>query len=216
MLYDAGDFTREFHLRPFALPGGDLAVKNPRRVVDSLFHQVCPARVKDPAVSTQLEAGVNCPTTTSMGRLFDAVSCLLGVCENPTYDGEAAMRLEAIADPKECGDLEFRINGSEIDWRPLMLDLIDEQEKGVPVPVLAARFHNTLAEIIYCCGKELSGKHGRLPWVFSGGVFQNRLLADRIRTVAGNEFELVFSTYPNDSGIPIGQIIVGAKQWASK
>jgi hydrogenase maturation protein HypF len=216
MRYDADAFTREFHLRPFALPGGDAAVKDPRRVLDSLFHQACPDRMEKTDVSAQLEAAINCPVTTSMGRLFDAVSCLLGVCDKPTYDGEAAMRLEAIADPRECGDLEFRINEGEIDWRPLILDLIDEQNKGVTVPVLAARFHNTLAEIIYCCGKELTQTHGRLPWVFAGGVFQNRLLAERIRAVVENEFELVFSSYPNDSGIAVGQVIAGARQWASK
>ena len=216
LLYDAGGFTREFRLRPFALPGGDLAVKEPRRVVDSLFHQACPERLKDPAVWTQLEAGINCPMTSSMGRLFDAVSGLLGVCEKPTYDGEAAMRLEAIADRRECGDLAFRIHEGEIDWRPLLLDLLDVQAQGVPVSVLAARFHNTLAEIVYCCGKKLAAKHGRLPWVFSGGVFQNRMLVERIRNVAGDEFELVFSAYPNDSGIPLGQIMVGAGQWASR
>ena len=84
------------------------------------------------------------------------------------------------------------------------------------VSVLAARFHNTLAELVYCCGKKLATKHGRLPWVFAGGVFQNRLLVERIRTVVGDEFELVFSAYPNDSGIAAGQIMVGARQWESK
>jgi hydrogenase maturation protein HypF len=216
MLYDAGGFTREFHLRPFALPGGELAVKNPRRVVESLFHQACPERLKESPAVAQLNAAINCPMTTSMGRLFDAVSCLLGVCEKPTYDGEAAMRLEAMADPRECGDLSFRIDGGEIDWRPLILDLLDEQKQGVPISILACRFHNTLAEIVYCCGKKLAAKHDRLPWVFAGGVFQNRLLVERIRSVVGNEFDLVFSSYPNDSGIPMGQIIAGARQWESR
>jgi hydrogenase maturation protein HypF len=170
---------------------------------------------ESPAVA-QLNAAINCPMTTSMGRLFDAVSCLLGVCEKPTYDGEAAMRLEAIADPRECGDLAFKITGGEIDWRPLILDLLDEQEQGVPVSILASRFHNTLAEIVYCCGKKLAARHDHLPWVFAGGVFQNRLLVERIRSVAGEEFELVFSGFPNDSGIPVGQIVAGARQWTSR
>lgn len=223
MLYDAGGFTREFHLLPFALPGGDAAIKDPFRTLISLLRHVDatpPSRPEsDEGVAStlmMLESGINCPMTTSMGRLFDAVSCLLGVCEKPTYDGEAAMRLEAIADPRECGDLAFRIDGGEIDWRPLMLGLVDELEQGIPVPILASRFHNTLAEIVYCCGKKLAKQHGRLPWVFSGGVFQNRLLVERIRTVVGDEFELVFSVYPNDSGISAGQIIAGARQWESR
>lgn len=216
LLYDAVGFSREFHLRTFALPGGEAAVKHPCRVVEALLYQACPIRLKASSALQQLEAGINCPMTSSIGRLFDAVACLLGVCENPTYDGEAPMRLEAMADPRESGDLEFEIKGGEIDWRPLILDLLDELERGVSASILAARFHNTVAEMVYCCGKHLIDKHGNLPWVFSGGVFQNRLLIERIRKVVCDEYELVFSTYPNDSGIAIGQTIIGARQWERK
>ncbi len=216
LVYDASGFSRAFNLRPFALPGGDAAVKNPRRVLDALLFQCRPAKLEASSTLEQLESGINCPMTSSMGRLFDAVSCLLGLCEKPRYDGEAAMMLEAAADPDDCGDLAFQINGGEIDWRPLILDLLDELDRGVSVPVLAARFHNTLAEIVYCCGKELAESHGPLPWVFAGGVFQNRLLVERIRSVVGEEFKLLFSSYPNDSGIAIGQAVIGAKQWALK
>ncbi len=216
LLYDADGFSREMHLRPFALPGGDAAVKEPRRILDALLVQSNPTNPTDSPYMQMLQSGINCPMTSSMGRLFDAVSCLLGICEKPTYDGEAAIRLEAVADPQECGDLAFEIAGEEIDWRPLVADLLDEMDKGVPVGILAARFHNTLAEIVYCCGRQLAARHGGLPLVFAGGVFQNRLLVDRIRKVAGDEFELVFSTYPNDSGIAIGQVIIGARQWRSK
>lgn len=223
MLYDANRFSREFHLRPFALPGGDTAVKKPYRVLTSLLRHIempFPPHNEDDrdlaSVQMLLESDINCPMTSSMGRLFDAVSCLLGVCKHPTYDGEAAMLLEAVADPNECGDLAFEIREGEIDWRPMLADLLEELEKGVPKTALAARFHNTLAEMVYCCGKDLAGRHGMLPWVFSGGVFQNRFLVERIRKVVDNEFELVFSSYPNDSGIPIGQTIIGAQQWRSK
>jgi hydrogenase maturation protein HypF len=216
LVYDAGAFERAYHLRPFALPGGDAAVTNPSRILDALLYQTEQADQVDPAILQMLAAEVNCPSTSSMGRLFDAVSCLLGVCRKPTYDGEAAIRLEAAADQEECGDLAFAIRDGEMDWRPMIADLLDGVEKGIPVPVLAARFHNTLAEIIYCCGKALAEKYGNLPWVFAGGVFQNRLLVERVKKVAADEFELVFSAYPNDSGIPIGQAIIGARQWALK
>lgn len=216
MLYDAGGFERTFHLHRFALPGGDAAVKNPRRILESLLYQSCARKLEASSTLRQLESGINCPMTSSMGRLFDAVSVLLGICEKPTYDGEAAMRLEAVADESECGDLAFEITEGEIDWRPLILDLLDELEKGIPASILSARFHNTLAEIVYCCGKRLASIHGNIPWVFAGGVFQNRLLVERIKRVVDGEFELVFSNYPNDSGIPLGQTIIGARQWASK
>lgn len=216
LLYDAAHFERAFHLRPFALPGGDLAVQEPQRILDALLFQLGAMRPEAASALKQLESGINCPMTSSMGRLFDAVSCLLGVCERPTYDGEAAMRLEAMADASESGDLAFGIAEGQIDWRPLVADLLEASGKGIPASILSARFHNTVAEMVYCCGKRLAEKHGPLPWVFSGGVFQNRLLGERIRRVAGEEFELVFSTYPNDSGLCIGQAIVGAKQWALK
>jgi len=217
-VFDTAGFDRKFHLRPFALPGGDAAVKEPRRILDALLFQLRDGQAGKPApqVGHQIESGINCPMTSSMGRLFDAVSVLLGVCEQPTYDGEAAMRLEAVAEEDECGDLAFEIKDGQIDWRPLVLDLLEEQGKGISAAVLAARFHNAVAEIVYCCGKRLAEKEGKLPWVFSGGVFQNRLLAERIKRVAGDEFELVFSRYPNDSGIPLGQVVIGASQWASK
>ena len=223
MVYDAAAFERSYNLLPFALPGGDLAVKDPRRIVDALLCHLQDGQAGKPAphveqtfLSAQIESGINCPMTSSMGRLFDAVAVLLGICEHPTYDGEAAMRLEAAADETECGDLAFEIKDGLIDWHPMLTDLLEEQEKGIAPEKLAARFHNTVAEIVYCCGKELSGKHGGLPWVFSGGVFQNRLLVDRIKKVAAGEFDLVFSGYPNDSGIPLGQTVIGASQWASK
>ncbi|NNJ70215.1 MAG: carbamoyltransferase HypF, partial [Kiritimatiellales bacterium] len=210
LLYDAAGFDRAFHLRPFALPGGDTAVKEPQRVLDAMLCQIDQDAPISPATRALLESGINCPMTSSMGRLVDAVSCLLEICTRPTFDGEAAMRLEAAADESECGDLAFAIKDGQIDWRPMISDLMDALGRGVSAEILAARFHNTLAEIVYCCGKRLAKKHGGLPWVFAGGVFQNRLLVERIKTVVGSEHKLVFSTYPNDSGIPIGQIIAGA------
>lgn len=211
MLFSAREFSRELYLRPFALPGGDAAVKSPRRVADALLYQLDPARVAGSIAVQLIESGINCPMTSSVGRLFDAVSCLLGICEKPTFDGEAAMRLEAVADRTETGDLQFGIREKEIDWRPLIADLLDEKEKGVGAEILSARFHNTLAEMVYLCGRKLAEKHGDLPWVFSGGVFQNRLLVERIQRVVGSEFRLCFSSYPNDSGIALGQALIGVK-----
>ena len=216
LLYDPDRCTRAFHLRPFALPGGESAIKNPQRIVEALMYQLNHAKRSDSAIRKMLESGINCPMTSSMGRLFDAVAFLLGVCKETTFDGEAAMRLEAAADPSECGDLAFEIRDGQMDWRPMILDLMEEMGKGIAVPVLAARFHNTLAEMVYCCGKQLEKKHGKRPWVFAGGVFQNRLLVERIRRVVDDDCTLVFSGYPNDSGIAIGQTIIGAAQWASR
>jgi len=213
LLYDAEGFERKYFLRPFALPGGDAAVRNPRRVLEAMLYQIDPARLGASPTAAQLKANINCPVTSSMGRLFDAVSVLLGVCKKPTYDGEAAMRLEGAADPSEYGELAFGIKDGQIDWRPMIIDLLEKKEKGLGAAVLSARFHNTVAKMICAIGQNMAEEYGNLPWVFSGGVFQNRLLVERICNVVGNEFELIFSTMPNDSGIAIGQIKVGVKQW---
>ena len=144
--------------------------------------------------------------TSSMGRLFDAAAVLLGACEKPTFDGEGPMRLEAMADPDEQGTLPFEINGSEIDWRPMFQKMVNNQ-CPMSNAQLAAEFHNTIIEMIFQC---LEKTDGMLPVVFSGGVFQNRFLTERIKKhPAFDEDRMFFSSYPNDSAIALGQAAFG-------
>jgi REP element-mobilizing transposase RayT len=217
--FDSQSFERRFHLRPFALPGGDRAVNEPFRTLVSVLSHVdavsslrflfAVERGEDTASAIRiLKSGINCPMTSSMGRLFDAAAVLLGACETPTFDGEAPMRLEAMADPDEQGALPFEINGCEIDWRPMFKEMINRQLTNLrpPASVLSAQFHNTVVEMIFQC---LEKTDRNLPVVFSGGVFQNRLLVEGIKKhPAFDENRMFFSSYPNDSGIALGQACI--------
>lgn len=214
--FDSQGFERKFHLRPFALPGGEKAVKEPKRTRISILSQVerdLRARFKggqDVASTLKiLESGINCPMTSSMGRLFDAASVLIGACERPTFDGEAPMRLEALADVNEKGTFSFKIEDDQIDWRPVFSELcrLLSSDLCPPTSVLSARFHNTIVEMIFEC---LEKTDRRLPVCFSGGVFQNRFLSERIRKhPAFDEIRMFFSSYPNDSAIALGQAVFG-------
>ncbi len=221
--FDSQTFERKFHLKPFALPGGEKAVKEPIRILVSVLSNVdeCfqPRSVKRNAsqeqtrlealvyersgkILQQLKSGINCPMTSSMGRLFDAASVLLGACEVPTFDGEGPMRLEAMADPKEQGTLPFEIDGDVINWVPMFKAMLS----GDPAK-LSAQFHNTIAEMIF---QTLEKMDFALPVVFSGGVFQNRFLVEGIKKhPAFDESRMFFSSYPNDSAIALGQAAFG-------
>lgn len=219
MVFDRQQFRRELHLKPVCLPGGDMAVKHPQRMLIAYLHQAgLFAAAKDflafspdcDGILQMITLGVNCPLTSSTGRLFDAVSCLLGICNVQTYDGEAAMRLEAAASPHEIETLPYTINEKTIDCSLMFAHLLQHMQHEVPADVLAGRFHNMLADIIFDCAERLTKKHGSLPLVFAGGVFQNRLLVEKILThKKAADHKLFFCSYPNDSGIALGQAFVG-------
>ena len=232
--FDSQTFERKFHLKPFALPGGEKAVREPMRILVSVLSNVdeCfqPRSVQRNAsqeqtrlealvyersgkILQQLKSGINCPMTSSMGRLFDAASVLLGACEVPTFDGEGPMRLEAMADLNEKGTFSFKIEQGQIDWRPMFREMVNIQQPTtnnqypITPAVLAARFHNTIAAIVFACIKKLPNN---LPVLLSGGVFQNRFLVEGIKKhPAFNESRMFFSSYPNDSAIALGQAAFG-------
>lgn len=219
-LFDNVDFAREFHFKNISLPGGDLAVKDPARIaislsegsseIDYILNENLDSQYLQ-KIQLQLKSDINCPTSSSIARVFEALSFLLGLCTKQTYDGEAAMKLEAIADKDEMGTLPFTIENGTIDYLPMFTEVDKLLRNGTKIRTISARFHNMIVDIIFCCIEELSKSQGILPVVFSGGVFQNRLLVERIilnkKRVRNN---LYFSSIPNDSGISIGQAAVGA------
>ena len=216
--FDSQSFDRKFHLRPFALPGGEKAVLEPKRTLVSVLSQVEEASsflTRQDAASTLriLESGINCPMTSSMGRLFDAVAVLLGACETPTFDGEGPMRLEAMADSNEKGTFSFKIEEGQIDWSPMLQEMVAAQQPitnnqyPITPAVLAAQFHNTVIAMIFACVEKLPES---LPVLFCGGVFQNRFLVEGIKKhPAFDESRMFFSSYPNDSAIALGQAAFG-------
>ncbi len=189
LVAEAGRFQRIAHLRPFRLPGGEAAILQPWRcclaILDDAVGPAAADRflpgIVDPQQRTLLRQILahpeRSPVTTSAGRLFDAAAVLCLATDHAAFDGQLAMRLEALADPTAEGQYRFafqRSDVSQLDWRPLMRDLCDDLLRGTPPSTIAMRFHRTIAAGIF----QVCQSRADLPVVFSGGVFQNRLLTE--------------------------------------
>ena len=165
-------------------------------------------------LARMLESGLNAPLTTSAGRLFDAVAALLGLSQRTRYEGQAAMALEAAADPHEAGawplPLVLREGAPAIlDWEPLLHGLLEDLGRGVNARSLAARFHNSLVDGIVRTAEAA----GEADVALTGGCFQNRLLLERAAerlSALGFKVLLHRDVPPNDGGISLGQVLAGA------
>jgi len=226
LVADYMDFERAAHLAYVPLPGGDLAVREPFRM--ALAHLARAFGGWDPAlppvaattdeegriIARQIERGVNAPSTSSMGRLFDAVASLLGVRHRARYEAQAAIELETFAAQGDHGEYPVELDAGEpavIDPAPVIRGIVRDLERGVTGPVVAARFHATVVGLILRVCERLRGRTGLDRVVLSGGVFQNvKLLGGTRRALAGAGFE-VFSHHlvpANDGGIALGQAAV--------
>ena len=164
--------------------------------------------------------GVASPLTTSMGRLFDAVAALCGIRAEVNYEGQAAVELEACCEPGERGAYAFAFEGDLVmDARPVVAELVGELERGVAVPLVAARFHNAVARATArAC--VLAAERGATETVaLSGGVFQNRRLLEhtsKLLGAAGLRVLVAERLPPNDGGIAYGQLAVAAARLAAE
>ena len=241
LLGDAGGYQRVAHLRPFRLPGGDSAVKEPRRVALALLWELfgeaaldrddlAPIAALNPTerslLGQMLSKDINSPVTTSMGRLFDGVAALLDLHQTVSFEAEAAIALEYVADGGERGSYpieltvadqrvptsDLRPPTSVLDWHPLISSILSDLDRSVPIPTIAARFHNTLVNAILAVAQHV----GEPRVALSGGVFQNRLLVEgAVRRLRENGFEVILHRQvpPNDGGISLGQIAIAARQF---
>jgi hydrogenase maturation protein HypF len=220
-------YQRRFHLEYTPLPGGDAAVHRPSRMALSWLRtlgmewgpDLPPVRdlcyEERTIISSQLEHKINTPLTSSMGRLFDAVAALLGIREVATYEGQAAIEMESIADPDETGLYDCLISGSDLSVRPLLEGIINDWESGVLLSIISARFHNSIAYLSLQVCQILHEKEGLKTVALSGGVWQNRYLFTR--TVYNLEADgfLVLRHHQvpvNDGCVALGQALVAAYQ----
>jgi hydrogenase maturation protein HypF len=213
------------HLRTFPLPGGEQAIREPRRAAAGLLYEVfgeaafamdnaAPILAFSPGerrlLLTMLRKGVNAPRTSSAGRLFDAVASITGIRHETNFEGQAAMELEFAlsgVDTRESYPFDaLRRNGVLVlDWAPLIRSVLADVAGAVAAAVIAARFHNTLAEMI----AQAAARIGEKRVLLTGGCFQNRYLTEA--AVARLE-EAGCRAYwhqrvpPNDGGIALGQI----------
>ncbi len=225
---------RAAHLRPFRLPGGDQAVKEPRRTALGLLHELsgeaafdrttlAPLQAFAPAelapLKTMLARRLNSPLTSSVGRLFDAVAALTGLRQQVRYEGQAAMELEfALSDAApidEAYELPIRPGHAPLilDWAPMIEALLSDLSRGVPLSQISARFHNGLAEAIVAVAERL----GQPRVVLTGGCFQNRYLTERsVRRLQEAGFRPYWHQRvpPNDGGIALGQVVAALRDSA--
>lgn len=241
---DLQTFERYAHFRYLPLPGGDKAAKQTWRTGVSLLYQAMGPDFltldlpfvdwvrKQQGFELLLQAvekNLNTPLSSSVGRLFDAVAAISGVCTSNAFHAEAPIKLEALVSPSVGGHtmtssvpgngyaFGFDPNGEKlpqiIDTKPLVRELLSDLLDGQPVPAIAARFHNTLVAIIFAVAHEMKLRYNTKKVILTGGVFQNRYLLEQ----AEKQLEKDFTVYSpeiipcNDAGIALGQMAVAAR-----
>lgn len=215
------DFQRFGHILPLALPGGDRATKELERVAFSLLAAAGCDTTAIPAAGTyraMLAAGLNCPLSSGMGRLFDGVAAILGVKTHCSYEGQGAVLLEAAAAKEVEGAYPILLSGRPLvfDWREMIRALVRERDQGVDTGTIAARFMNTLVEMAVEMAVAAREDTGLDRVCLSGGSFQNMYIMRRLPARLRAEG---FSVYhhsrvsTNDEGIALGQLMIANATW---
>jgi hydrogenase maturation protein HypF len=221
---------RVAHLRPFRLPGGDKAVKEPRRAAAGLLYEkfgetafecnelssiAAFSSVELSAVKAMLVRELNSPFCCSAGRLFDAVVSLVNLRQQIRFEGQAAMELEFALEDVRTDEsypmsLVTRDSSLLLDWFPMIEMILADVKRGVSVGEISAKFHNALVETIVNVAKQV----GQSRVVLSGGCFQNRYLTERtVKRLREEEFQPYWHQRvpTNDGGIALGQIIAACR-----
>lgn len=234
---DANDYKRLAHLQYTHLPGNERAIKEPWRnaaamLIDyfgtegrELAEQLFPDRSYELAIlESMIKREVNSPLAGTCGRLFDAVSAILGICDVSTYDGEAAIRLsEQMTEQHTESAYSYSISTHAIgepyivDFGPALLGIVKDRLNGTQVQTIVQKFHETIVKIAVDMIGRLSAEnpHYHKKVVLSGGSFHNRYLTTEIARKLRNEGFNVYthSRVPcNDGGLSLGQLIVAANK----
>jgi hydrogenase maturation protein HypF len=237
LLINESDFERAGCFRPFLLPGGDAAVREPRRAALGLLFELFGAALfsrpdlrlldrfnpTELAVLKQMLTGrLNSALTSSAGRLFDAVASIAGLRDKSSFEGQAAMDLEfAIGEfeSSACYPFEIRPGNSGsgagplvFDWGPMIRELLADLDREAAPAAAAVKFHNTLAEAVVAMARRV----GQERVVLSGGCFQNQYLSEQtVRRLERAGFRPYWHQRipPNDGGIALGQVVAA---WRTK
>lgn len=223
---DRKEYKRLTHLEYIPMPGGDKVASEPwRMALACLWHYwgtEAPLPIgfrerigeeKIELLIRMMERKVNCPETSSCGRLFDAIASLLGVCDYAGHQAEAPVKLEQLADDEQMERYPVVINEDAISLKPLFAGLLEDLRKGVAVDRLSACFHNTLAYVLFDQACYWMRKTDIKQLVLSGGCFQNKRLTEQLQQlfkVAGIELYVPSRIPCNDSGIAAGQLAVAS------
>ncbi len=229
LLADYAAYERLYHLAYVPLPGGDQAIREPWRIalahlqhagieweddIPPVIHaRQLSTTAGDPLglLHRQITNRVNAPLTSSMGRLFDAVSSLLGVRHTVNYEAQAAIELESLVDQDETGTYPFAIEGVILNPAPMFQAMLSDLRANVPLPTLAGRFHNTLAGLLHRVCQKVRTQTGIEEVALSGGVWQNMTLLKKSIHLLQKDGFTVFRHHQvpsNDGGISLGQAVI--------
>jgi len=230
LVADTTDYERMAHLEYLPLAGGEAAIKKPYRVTAGYLYRLfddqgltiatrCLRDVEGAEfglIKQLVDRGLNSPVTSSAGRLFDAVSSLLGICREIKYEAQAAIELEMAAEGVETRasypfNLETDSGHKVIRLSRLFEGLIADIDAGIPVPEIAARFHNAIVDIIIRTCDIIRSERRLTKVALSGGCFMNRrLLRLSIERLSARGFEVYAhrEVPTNDGGISLGQVAV--------
>jgi hydrogenase maturation protein HypF len=226
LLVNDNTFIRKAHFRTFCLPGGEKAVIEPRRSALGVLYEAFGYGLFDmkeieslatfnknevTILRQMLARGINCPVTSSMGRMYDAVASLLGICQINAFDGQAAMMLGFAAEGDKTGETyDFGIVDDDkvccVDWELIIRSILDDIRMTKSASEIAAKFHNTLVEVILTVARRI----GEQRIILTGGCFQNRYLTEHTINRLRQEGYLPYwhrRIPPNDGGIAAGQIM---------
>jgi hydrogenase maturation protein HypF len=233
---DGESWSRVAFFRPFRLPGGEAAIREPRRAAlgvlyEFLGHKMFGVDWLNPMkactkrelqiLSTMLHRGFNTPRTSSVCRLFDAVASLTDLRQISTFPAQASLELEgACRDLPNDATYKFHIESCEgrpsiVDWEPTIREMVRDVNRKVAPGKVAAKFHNTMAEIVV----QVAKRAGNRSVVLTGDTFENRLLTERtVDRLESENFEVFLNQAvpPNDGGIALGQIVWGNRCAASE
>jgi hydrogenase maturation protein HypF len=216
-------FQRVARLRPFPLPGGDRAIKEPRRAAMGLLYEVFGEQLftekrfklwlaafsdkKLAILFKMLSQKINLPLTSSMGRLFDGIAAITNLCQIASFEGQAAMQLEFILDRFSTEESYLLpLQNNEIDWRAMLINILDDVNNEVPVEMISAKFHNSLIDAIVIVARQIKVE----KIVLTGGCFQNKYLIEKAISKlrqAGFDPYWHHRIPTNDGGIALGQAI---------
>ena len=226
---DFGSYRRASYFEPVPMPGGAAAIRHPWRMALSYVHHFLGKEGLIPylpflspredekvrIVLKQIDQRINSPLTSSCGRLFDAVSSLLGLVSSISYEGQAAVALEMIADEQEQRSYDFlseeKGEAQVIRFQPLFARILRDLQQGEAKSAISAKFHNTLVKIGVDVCRRIHRQGGPKKAALSGGVFQNRFLLERMKAALENAgFEvLIHRQVPcNDGGLSLGQAVI--------
>jgi hydrogenase maturation protein HypF len=226
MVASLSSFERKYHFEYVSIPGGDRATDEPwRSALAYLFKAFAGAYPKHikmfttigaehlKMVETALKNEINAPESCSAGRLFDAVSTLLGICINSTYHAEAPLKLEQAVAKNIEDAYKIELN-PVISWDSVILQIVSDLENNTNTGIVAAKFHNTVAEITSRAIQQIHSETGIIKVILSGGTFQNKYLVKKVVDLLRNsslDIYMPSQLPPNDGGIALGQMAIAAK-----